>query len=355
MFNLIKFKMKKIYLIVLVLLLGFGENVFSQMEYILKQVVIVNGGAFETEDPVDFVTVASYNPETGATITFDTIYTQSAQCVVIDNGFAYVAAQDSIMLYNLDTRERITETKMSGVNQLKVYNEYLIVGRQYPATNKFVKILNKDDLSEISAFENISGDTYGITVDNDTVFVAVNGGWAGTEGHLAKIYLGNDTPEFVEEFSLGVQAIGISQLYNTNNVIYSVNKTPYGGTVGSFTEYHSLTQQVTSTVFPSLIGNGIGLAGTKLYVQLNGNVGAFEVDSKELSEDIIVDNNESLDIMGVVYDEISEQFYVNFSSYYAAGEGKVFNLNGEEVDTYEVGISAEAIALDYRLVGSIEE
>ena len=41
--------MKKSYLIVLALLLGFGGNVFSQVEYILKQVVVVNSGAFETE------------------------------------------------------------------------------------------------------------------------------------------------------------------------------------------------------------------------------------------------------------------------------------------------------------------
>lgn len=347
--------MRKNYFFVLALMLGLGFNGFAQMQDVLKQVIVVNGGMFETEAPTDYVTVASFDSETGLTTVFDTIYTQSTQCVIVDEGNAYVSAQDSIMMYDLDTYERVAEVKMGGVNKLHVYQNYLIVGRQYPTSNKFVKILDKTDLSEVVAFEGISGDTYGITMSNDTAIVAVNGGWAGVDGKLVRIDMSVNPPVLIEELELGTQAMGIAQLYNYNNIVYSVNKTPWGGTAGSFTEFHTLTGQVTSTTIDMTVGNGVGLNEGLLYVMLNGNIGSFDLDTKEVTEDIIVDEDESLDILSAVFDEKADQFYVNFSSYFAAGEGKVFDLAGDEVDTYEVGISAEAIALDYRIVGSIEE
>lgn len=347
--------MKRKSFFILVIALGLSFNVFSQMQYILKQAIIVNSGIFEMDDPADFVTVSSFNPIIGLSFVFDTIYTQSAQCVVVEDGFAFVAAQDSVIKYNLDTYERVAEVKVGGVNQLVIYNDFLIVGRQYPATNKYVKIYDKTDLIEIVAFEGISGDTYGITVDNDTVFVAVNGGWAGTTGSLVKIYVGNDEPEFIEEMALGEQAMGIAQLFNQNNIVYSVNKTPWVGTTGSFTEYHTLTGQVTSTTIDFKVGNGMNLVESELYVMLNGNIGAYNVDTKEITSTIVPDVNDSLDILSAVYDEISERFFVNFSGYFAEGEGKVYDLDGNEIDNYEVGISAEALALDYRLVGNVNE
>jgi type IX secretion system substrate protein len=328
--------------------------VFSQAHY-LKQAIIVNGGMYETSEPTDFVTVASFDPYTGITTVFDTIFTQSTQCVIVDDKYAFVAAEDSIVKYDLDTYERVGEVKMGGVNQLKIHNNYLIVGRQWPASNKLIKILDKNDLSEIIAFEAISGDTYGIVVKNDTAYVAINGGWAGTEGRLAQIHLGSPGIQLIDERILGEQAMGISQLYLKDDWVYSVNKSPYGAGVGSFSAFNTITYQVTSTTIDFFVGDGIDLVNNTLYVQLDGNIGSFDIETKEINESIIEDNNDTLDILGAAFDGIQNQFFVNFSSYGSAGIGKVYNVLGEEVDTYEVGISAQAIALDYRISVDIVE
>ena len=338
--------MKKVYLSVVVLVMS-SLMIFAQTQ--VKQVIIANGGAFETTEPFsDFVTVASYNPETNETVVFDTVKTQSVQCVVIDSSVAYLAAQDSLIAYDLDNLERLAIVKLDGVNQIKIYGNYVIVGRQYPATENFIKVLNKSDLLEVAAFTEISGDTYGIVVKDDNAYISVNGGWAGAEGKIAIIDLSQTPPAFVEEINLGVQAKGITNIYLQENTIFSVNPTPYYGTTGSFTSFNLETNQVTSTTINLTVGKGIDLIGTKLYAILNGNIGNFDILSHEIDTVVVADNNDTLGITAATYDKVNDYFYTNFSSWSSNGVGKVYNLSGEEVDTYEVGVSAEAVAIDYR-------
>ena len=307
-----------------------------------------------TEPYNDYVTIAAFNPTDGTTTIFDTIFTQSTQCVIVDSIYVYVAAQDSVVKYNLDTYERIAIVKLNGVNQIKVSGDYLIAGRQYPTENKFVKILNKADLIEVEAFSDVSGDTHGIVVYEDKAYVAVNGGFMGTDGKLAVIDLSGLTPVFEEEIALGEQAWGISDIYLHNDIIYSVNRTSYGGSLGSFTTFNLANSQVTSTTVDYVLGEGYGMYDTKIYASFNGNIGAYDVGTEQVT-DIIEDQNDTLAIMGAVYDKVNEMFYVNYSDWSKPGLGVVYNMSGEEVDTYDAGISAEVVAIDYRITTGISD
>jgi hypothetical protein len=166
---------------------------FTQRAEWVEQVIVCNGGKFESSPPyTDYVTVQSYDPVTLASVVFDEIKTQSVQdAVIYDQQFLYVAAQDSIIMYNLNTLQRVNAVSDSGISRLGLYLDKLVVTKQFPITRFFVEILDANNLSLIARIQNISGDCKGVTVWKDTIYVAVNGGFLGTEGKLAVISTGN--------------------------------------------------------------------------------------------------------------------------------------------------------------------
>ena len=137
--------MKKIYFLSLMALaMVFSANRAVAQTTYTKQLIIVNGGNYS--DPDDYVTVASYDPATGETTEFGTIYTQSVQDVIIVNGFAYVAAQDSIVKFNLETYEKVAAVAAAGVNQLASDGNVLVASFWFPVSENFVKTFSLDDL-----------------------------------------------------------------------------------------------------------------------------------------------------------------------------------------------------------------
>ena len=141
----------------------------------VEQVIIANGNKYESTPPfVDFVTVQTYNPSTGATSVFDQIQTQSVQDVAIKNGKIYVAAQDSIVMYDANTLQRLAAVADSGLSRLYVFNNRLIVTKQYPVVKFFVEVLNASDLSLIARIQNISGECKGATVANQMEHINKN-------------------------------------------------------------------------------------------------------------------------------------------------------------------------------------
>jgi len=63
-----------------------------------------------------------------------------------------------------------------------------------------------------------------------------------------------------------------------------------------------------------------------------------------------------LEITGLVLDRVEEKIYVNYSWWVAPpGTGRIYNLNGDELGTYDAGISAEEVAVDYRDITAAEQ
>ena len=324
---------------------------FAQSTGYVKQIITTNSGLFEFSPPYkDYATVQAYNPQAGTVNLFSTIYTQSTQCVIISEKMAYVAAQDSIIKYDLNSMQRVAAVKDSGLNQLAIFNGKLIVSKQYPITNNFVEVLDTTNLGLIAEISGISGDCGGIMMINDTVYVAVNGGYMGTNGKLAIINPATWT--LTTELDFGAEAIGIFNLYSYKGELISINKTPYGVVdTGSITVFHPSDRSFTNVFIHHIVAAGAGLKDSLLYLGLDSGIGSFNLNMLKVQDSIIVHDPGSsafIYILSSVVDTLNSRIYVNTGDYSTPGHCLVTALNGDSITSFSTGISSDAIAVDYR-------
>jgi hypothetical protein len=345
--------MKKLYIFATIILFFFLIEIYSvqaQRNEWVNQIIVVNGGKFESSPPyTDYVTVQKIDPVTHAVTIFDKIYTQSAQDVIIDGHFAYVAAQDSIIKYDIDTYLRVAAIADSGLAKLYKYGNKVLVSKQYPIKRFFLEVLD-DNLSLLARVDGISGECAGITAGEDTVYVAVNGGYAGTEGKLAHVKPSNWT--LMYETNFGTYAVGIFNLFNYADNIFSVNRTPTGSpSLGSITAYSIFQGTFSNNIIDVLVGDGIGIKDNLLYLKMNEGLGSFDLDTKHIADTTIIPDPGTANrryIISAAIDYINDLFYINLGNRSSYGVGEIASLAGDSITSYVTGINADAIAIDYR-------
>jgi hypothetical protein len=330
----------------------------SQKAEWVNQVLIGNGGKFETAPPYnDYVTMQKYDPATQVSNLFNTIYTQSVQDILIDGNYAYVAAQDSIIKYDINTYQRVAAIADSGIARLGLYNDRLIVTKQWPVVRFFVEILNANSLALLDRTQNISGDCGDVITTKDSIYVAVNGGFLGTTGKLAVINPSNW--DLSREINFGAQAVGIFDLYKYGNYIFSINRTPYGaGTSGSITAYNYTNYSYTNTVLSYALGEGIGVIDSLLYLKVDEGVGTFNLNTKQMADPQLIPDPGSVNhiyITSGATDYVNDQLYLNIGDRLSWGINVVATTAGDSVTSFSTGISADAIVLDYRVPVSVNE
>lgn len=329
----------------------------------VEQVIVANGNTYETMPPyIDYVTLQTYDPATGVTYLFDQIYTQSVQDVVIANNKIYVAAQDSIIMYDANTLTRIGGIADSGLSKLHIYNNMLIVTKQYPIVRFFAEVLNAGDLSLIALIQNLSGDCKGIAHTQDSVYIAVNGGFLSTEGKIAVINKNNWTLR--REINLGSGIAGINDIYNYGGILYCINETPYGvSDVGSITAYNTYSATFTNYPFDLNVGNfsgGVknsGIIGNMLYLTLNNGIGSFNLITNQIQDTTIFpDPGFSMHIQYTSFttDYVNSLLYINVGDRNSFGLDLVGSSSGDSITSFQTGLNADALALDYRVPVGIE-
>jgi len=298
----------------------------------------------------DYVTLQQYDPANQATAIFGAIFTQSVQDILIIEPFAYVSAQDTIAKYNLNTLDRIAAVADSGVNKLVICDGKLVVSKQYPITTYFASVRDTSDLSLVTNIEGISGEAAGIVCAHDSLYMAVNGGWMGSDGKIAVIDPATWT--LVREIQLGSDAVGIFNLYLYKDQLISVNKTPYGvPDLGSLTVYDPETGAFQNHLFGVTIGNGCGINDSLIYVVINNGIGSVNLNTMLIADSTIIpDPGSSLFtyITSAAVDTISDRLYVNVGDYFTPGYCLIASSSGDSLTSYATGISSEAIAIDYR-------
>lgn len=329
-----------------------GNGLYAQQSKNLHQVIIASGGAFS--DPDDFVTISSFDPSGSQQTTFATIYSQAVQDVLVDSIFLFVAATDSLVMYDLDTYERIDAVELPGLSQLYAAGDYLFVSRQYPETSGFLKVFKRYSLSLMAEFTSISDEASGMVAHENLLYMAVPGGWMSTKGKLAVIDI--TSLSLIEEIDLGDQSVGIHSLFVHGDQIIAVCRTPWGNNTGTLTLYDTQQKSIDHIVYNHVFGKGITCSENVLYLIVDNGVGAIDLsDFSMINESFIADpGSESfIYFADVAYDELNGDFYATTTDYFSFGQGHVFDQNGNETGQFVAGISPEAIGLDYRDVSVI--
>ena len=343
--------MSKNYILATMFSLVFSVSLTAQTY--VKQVIIGNGGIFANPD--DHVTVASYNPDDQTTTTFGEILRESIQDLIIHNNYAYVTAEDSIIKFDIDSYQKTASVYESNLHRLFYHEGLLFVSRRNdingaPADGIYLKIYNAEDLTLVAAVDGISTGASGIIVVLDTAYVAVPGNWDATEGKFAVIDLG--TYSLAREMNFGTDAVGIFDLFSDGEKIFTVNKSPYQVTTGSVTTYDVESASFSTNVINHFVGKGVSLEGNILYLGLDNGIGSYDVVSNQVLQNTIVPDPGSASfifIADAVFDNINQLFYVTITDYVSMGEGKIFDMAGNETGTFEADVSAEAIDIDYRI------
>ncbi|MBU1010191.1 MAG: T9SS type A sorting domain-containing protein [Bacteroidetes bacterium] len=325
---------------------------YSQQELVFKQLIVASGGNFS--DPDDYVTLSARDAETGEQFVFDTIYTQAVQDVLVDNARAFVAATDSLVVYDLDTYQRIAAIACPGINQMVAGEDLLFVSFQYPETAGFIRAYKKNSLDLVQVFDQVSDEAAGMLIHNNTLFAAVPGGWMSTTGKIAMIDL--SAVSFIEEVDLGSAAVGIFDLYNYNDTVYSVNRTPWGMTTASLTAFDPDHRAFVHHSFEAVFGKGVAVDGNKLYVMMNQAIGLVDLDNQQIIDEALIPDPGSENFTYFVaaeFDALNREFYTTVTDYFSFGEGRKFSETGEQLGLFDAGISPEAIGLDVRDITSV--
>lgn len=347
MLNLKTTQMRTTVLFFFALFMGVNTGLHAA-DPVTKNIIVVNGGAYG--NPSDFVTVTAWDPQTEVTRHLATIFTHSAQGLLVHEGYAYVAAQDSLARINIDTGAIEAIAALEGVNKMAIHGNHLLVSRQFPVNSGFLQVRDKNDLSLVKNFPEVSDESWDITVLHDTAYVSVAGGWDATTGKLAVIDM--NTLAFVRETDLGEVAVGIGPSLPFNDILHFVCKTPWGGTSGTILRYNPLTTETETFAIPHALGKAAGIHAGKLFLVMDGNVGAIDVMQMTVDEPVFIQNNYTdLEITSLVLDRVDERIYVNYSYWVPPdGIGVIYDLEGSQTGTYAVGVSAEEVAADYRTV-----
>lgn len=327
--------MKKIFgLIGVAFVISFAFQPTKAQNYSLRQVIVLNEGAFGT-----FVTVGAYNPLISTYSNFDTIPAAFATDVLIDNGFIYVAADSILRKYDLLTKQQVNEKIIPSMRELAVWGNQLLItlGNIQPLTHHF-KVYDKSNLNFIYQLP-LSGDAAEVKVWNDTAYVAVNG--FGVSGNLAVIDLQHQSLN--REIDLGPDGLNPETIRKEGNKIIAVSSPNYSNT--AVTSYDVLTTNASTT----LLGTANGCSASTLFlgnvyfgVNAESKIRVFNTQSA-ITWDSLQTNHI---IYGIGIDSVNSRIYAGTTDYTTFGKVYVYDFYGALKDSFDVHVSPSTFAFD---------
>ena len=188
--------MKSKYFICVLLLTNF---IIAQNQYI-NQVLLLNEGYvdFYTDEIIEPVTIGVYDYQSNLYNTVIEIDSAKfASDLIINEEYFFVAADNKLLKYHLDTYELIAEQEVPGIRKIAVYNEYLFISKgDYDLVtfgpiifDSYLEVYSIDDLSFVSDFssENMEGpqwSTESMIVKDNQLYIAINNAyeWGNYKG-----------------------------------------------------------------------------------------------------------------------------------------------------------------------------
>ena len=198
------------------LLIFFVTNLISQNNYI-HQVLLLNEGSFDytNNEVISPVTVGVYNPENNEYNTVIEINNaRFASDLIIDDNYFYVAADNKIFKFDLNTYEQINSVEFQGVRKLAIHDENIYASRgdydniTYAPIifDSYLDVFSKTTLDHLFSFEVNEGpdwSTENLIVNDNKLYVTINNAyeWGNYKGIIGVVDL--STMTYTNEIDLG--------------------------------------------------------------------------------------------------------------------------------------------------------
>ena len=347
--------MKKI--ILLPLLAIFILN--AQNSYI-NQILILNEGYldFSSDSIIEPVTIGSY--DISADIYSDVITIEGAKFasdLIIEGDFFYVAADNRVNKYDLNTYELISTSIIEGARKLAIYNDYLFVskGDYDPLTfgpvlfDSYLDVydLNLDYLFGFPTTNGPQFSTENIIIENNKLYILINNAyeWGNYQGIVGIINL-NDM-SYQDEISLGDDGKNPVNLMKKDGKLYTTNNKNWDG--GSISVINTNTNDV-QTLNLSDISFGCGvsvLRENKINYQESGGSDMKILNLETLAENG-VEGNLNLNFYAVSENPINGNLYASTSDFVTNSSVIIYNENNFEINSFTSGVTTNKIVFDVR-------
>lgn len=320
-------------------------NIISAQQF--TNVIVANGGTFEFSPPYqDFVTIGAYDEVQKKYWVFDTIDAQSVQDLVIDTNIAYLGAESHIVKYDLTTYERIGEATYAGVlGSLSLHDTLLFVSRYYGA-GAYLSVYDARNLSLMYEVSEIDQSVKDVVVVGDTAYVPYNqkgtvdqwppyGVYNDTIGKIGVIDLVNQT--FVRDIVLDTIGAGATEAFMYDSVVYVVCSV--NGAIAK------LDARNASLDFDTVAASGgIAMVDSVLYASYNYSVGAYDV----LNGNMLTTGIASGYFAATALDTLNNRVAYTLTDYSSYGKTYLYTTNGAYVDSFDVNVSPQAMAINYK-------
>ena len=345
----------------LAILLGaFIAQVSIAQDYV-HQVLVLNEGYFDytTNQSIIPPTIGSYDPVTEIYTTVDTILgARFASDMIIDGDHVYVAADNMLYKYNKDDMSLTCSQSVSGIRNLAVWNDKIIVTRgDYDNTtfmpilfNSYLQVFNTLDLSFYMELDTVSGpkwSTQNMITYGDNLYVAINNGfeWGNEKGLIGIVDMSSMT--YLNEIDLGPDGKNPDNMVFDGTNIYTVNNKDFSGASISKVDISNGSSLTTNM---STINTGCGtscLRDGKINYQISGEIELYEWDP------ILMMNSGlplgfSQNFYELATDEVNDYLYTSSTDWSTYGTINIYDSNNMSVGSFSCGISPGTIVFDVR-------
>ena len=325
-------------------------SIYVQAQSEINQVIIANGGQFG--NPTEQCNLASFNPVTSTYTVFDTIPVNSVQHLLVEGNHLYVAAQNFIVKYDLDTYERLFIADFPGLSthQLALFEDKLLATNFYGQTIDNLYIFSKTDLTLIDTVQEVKSPGGTMAIVGNRLFIGQNnkgnidacppnGCYNDTTGYLTEIDLVSN--QWVQDIMLTNNGLEVGRLLTDGTNIYCLNEVSNSITTFNSSTEVSSTSLLTQDITTGRYRNEAIIQDGNIIALFNGGIGKLSTDLTAFSQQV--------DTFAIAFalDTINNQFYITATDFFSYTSGYTFSEEGAFLHEMPTGISPEAIAIQY--------
>ncbi|MEM7369840.1 MAG: T9SS type A sorting domain-containing protein [Bacteroidota bacterium] len=339
-----------------VLFFAFFLSVLSlhSQEVRVKKVLLLNGGSFG--NPADNANVQLLDPVDLSLQSVDTIQTGSVQDALIDGTRAYVAAQDSIVLYDLISGDRIAATAFGAPStiHMELSDNYLLVGNWYfpfnhvgPYLNNF-RVFDRHSLTFIDSIPAISLPAKDFVVVGNDVYITQNyptPSFKDSAGYLIRLDL--NSLSVVDTFEVNANDEDLGRLVLLDSVLYGLNNASNTITTVDLSTGMGTTDSANANIAAGAYGSlfSVDEEGI-LYTIINGSLASYDLINRAVISADLIDTV----ITAFAHDTLSDQFYITQTDYFSFSLGGVYDNQGNKIGAFSTGSSPEVAEVIYNVL-----